>query len=77
MYLDPLLEQNEILEDDVYDADGEVENNDEELYQNDDDFYNYKPNIDMKLLDRSFTNLGYLGYGDGIDLDSIDNTANW
>lgn len=32
---------------------------------------------DMKLVDRSFTKLGYIGYGDGIDLDALDNTKNW
>jgi len=31
----------------------------------------------MNLIDRSFTNLGYIGYGDGIDLDKLDNGGNW
>lgn len=29
------------------------------------------------IVDRSFTNLGYIGFGDGIDFDALDQTGNW
>lgn len=45
--------------------------------ENEDAFYDYKANIDLKLVDRSFTNMGYIGFGEGIDLDALDNTGNW
>lgn len=28
--------------------------------------------IDLNLVDRSFTNLGYIGYGEGIKLEDLD-----
>ncbi len=31
---------------------------------------------DLKYIDRSFTNMGYIGYGDGIDLHELDTCAN-
>ena len=40
-------------------------------------FYGHTANIDVKLVDRSFTNMGYIGFGEGIDLDALDNTGNW
>ncbi len=39
------------------------------IQDDDSDLSEYNPNkrfVDIKLIDRSFTNLGYLGYGDGI-----------
>jgi len=41
--------------------------------EDDDDFYGPSHhNINRKLIERSFTNLGYIGYGDGINLDELD-----
>lgn len=59
--------------------DGDREDNSEvdEMSEGEDEFYGYKPEIDLKIVDRSFTNLGYIGYGDGIDLTALDNTRNW
>jgi serine/threonine-protein kinase SRPK3 len=37
----------------------------------------YKPKLDLAILDRSFTNLGYIGYGEGIELEELDTRANW
>lgn len=31
----------------------------------------------FKFIDRSFTNLGYIGYNEGIQLNDLDNEANW
>jgi len=31
----------------------------------------------LKLIDRSFTDLGYIGYNDGISLHKLDSEANW
>ena len=58
---------------------GGSEDNDKWSKYSEDDgaFYDYKPNIDLKLVDRSFTNMGYIGFGEGIDLDALDNTGNW
>ena len=33
--------------------------------------------VDLRLVDRSFTDLGYIGYGDGIDMEMLDCTRNW
>ncbi len=33
--------------------------------------------VDLKFIDRSFTNMGYIGYGDGIDLEDLDKGGNW
>ncbi len=33
--------------------------------------------VDLRLIDRSFTNMGYIGYGDGIDLEELDKGGNW
>jgi hypothetical protein len=39
--------------------------------EDDDKFYG-KREFDLKLVDRSFTNLGYIGFGEGIKLDDLD-----
>lgn len=31
----------------------------------------------IKLVDRSFTDLGYVGYCEGIDLEKLDACKNW
>ena len=59
---------------------GDTEDNGEannDISENDDNFFNYQPTIDLKLVDRSFTNMGYIGFGEGIDLDALDNGGNW
>lgn len=33
--------------------------------------------VQHNVIDRSFTDLGYIGYGDGIDLYELDSTGNW
>lgn len=40
----------------------------------DNDFYELPkhPKLDIRFIDRSFTNLGYLGYGDGIEVEELD-----
>lgn len=70
-----------IWDSDVDYADNELreneENEDDSECDNDEKFYGYKATYDPKLVDRSFTNLGYIGFGDGIDLEALDNTGNW
>lgn len=44
---------------------------------NDSFYVETKQKIDMKIIDRSFCNLGYVGFGDGIDFDTLDQTRNW
>ena len=60
------------------DADASGEDNDGEC----DEVEVYKKGMgkkyaDVKLVDRSFTDLGYIGYCDGINLDELDSCANW
>lgn len=59
--------------------DGDKEDNGDEDYNiSDDEFYGDKKQyINPKFIDRSFTNLGYIGYGDGLNLEELDQTANW
>lgn len=33
--------------------------------------------VEHQIIDRTFTDLGYIGYGDGIDLNQLDSTGNW
>jgi serine/threonine-protein kinase SRPK3 len=33
--------------------------------------------VEHNLIDRSYTDLGYIGYGDGIQLMDLDSTGNW
>jgi len=33
--------------------------------------------FDRRIVDRSFTNIGYVGYKDGINLNKLDTGANW
>lgn len=89
MYVDPDAEQTEIFDDDICDGDGENDSDDDDDgnsnvsrsdgcgEEEDTAFYGKKPALNMKLVDRSFANLGYIGYGDGIDLDTLDNTGSW
>lgn len=32
---------------------------------------------DVRLVDRSFTDLGYIGYCDGLSLAELDQVSNW
>ena len=70
-------ESNDVLDSDINDADGE-DNDDKEDNITDNMFYGeQRTKINNKLVDRSFTNLGYIGYGDGLNLEELDQTANW
>ena len=40
--------------------------------EDDDEKFYGKREFDLKLVDRSFTNLGYIGFGEGIKLDDLD-----
>ena len=65
-------------ETEVYDGDSEDnDEEDDESYCNDKEFFNYERKHDIRLIERDFTNLGYIGFDEGIDLDSLDNTGNW
>ncbi len=59
-------------------CDGDKEDNAFDSDDEDDErFFGQAPRTELKLIDRSFTNLGYIGFGDGIDLDALDTTGNW
>ncbi len=60
--------------------DGDKEDNDfiNLSVPEDEKFYGKRSNkIDMKILDRSFCNLGYIGFGEGINLEELDSHPNW
>lgn len=68
---------NETLDSDINDAD-EEDNDDVDEDISDTEFYGEQENkLSNKLIDRSFTNLGYIGYGEGLKLQELDQTANW
>lgn len=77
------LSSNELPGSDINDADSETEllmsQKLEQKDQSDDEFYQLPklPKLDIRFIDRSFTNLGYIGYGDGIEVEELDQTANW
>ena len=50
---------------------------DEMLCRNAKFYCNDEKKVDMRIVDRSFTNLGYIGYGEGINFDTLDQTGNW
>ncbi len=58
---------NEADDSDINDADNE-DNLEVDDKETDKIFYNLPehPLIDKRIVDRSFTNLGYIGFGDGI-----------
>ena len=33
--------------------------------------------VNRNEIDRSFTDLGYIGFGNGIEIDMLDSTGNW
>ena len=71
------VSSNEAIDSDINDADGE-DNDDSVDNVSDTKFYGeVKKKISNKLIDRSFTNMGYIGYGDGLNLEELDQTANW
>lgn len=43
----------------------------------DSEFFGHKRMGELKFIDRSFTDLGYIGYGDGIFLEQLDTVPNW
>ena len=51
-----------------------TEDSDEEWYGKD---CKYKKIDNIRLIDQSFTDVGYTGYSEGIDLDRLDADANW
>lgn len=77
--LKEFLNVEEILDDDLNDADNEgFSGDDEEDEEEDDSFYeNIELKPDHAIVDRSFTNLGYIGFGEGINFETLDQTKNW
>ena len=70
------------MKDEVYqyeseNEDGELEDNNGGSGEKDDEFYGYEKIGNIHLVDRSFMDLGYIGYGDGIFLDKLDAGPNW
>lgn len=41
------------------------------------DLFEVEKKGDIRLIDRSFTDLGYIGYGTGIFLEKLDFGPNW
>lgn len=59
----------------------ESENEDAEVEDNEtgeeEDLFEVEKKGDIRLIDRSFTDLGYIGYGTGIFLEKLDFGPNW
>ena len=70
-------QKDEVYQYESENEDGEVEDNgagdEEEL----DEFFNYEKRGDIRYIDRSFMDLGYIGYGEGIYLEKLDFGPNW
>ncbi|CAM6001004.1 unnamed protein product [Sphagnum balticum] len=81
---DHLAQMMELLDtpkDEVYQyesekEDGSIEDNAGED-SSDDEFFGYEKIGNIRYIDRSFMDLGYIGYGDGIFLDKLDAGPNW
>lgn len=79
---DPVLdlpdEFKRIVDEEEFDADkSNVSNLSEELETKEDlEFQHHYYEREIKFFDRNFKNV-YVGYADGIDLNHLDNTANW
>ena len=79
---DPVLdlpdEFKRVVDEDDFDADkSNVSNVTDELETKEDQEYQHHPyEREVKFFDRNFKNV-YVGYADGIDLNHLDNTANW
>lgn len=56
--------------------DAETEDNGADT-ESDDEFFGYEKIGDIRYIDRSFMDLGYIGYGDGIFLEKLDFGPNW
>ena len=50
---------------------------DNEDREDEDDLYEVEKEGDIRQIDRSFTDLGYIGYGTGIFLEKLDFGPNW
>lgn len=71
----------EVQKDEVYQYESELEDAETEDNGNDtesdDEFFGYEKIGDIRYIDRSFMDLGYIGYGDGIFLEKLDFGPNW
>ncbi|EAS00244.2 kinase domain protein (macronuclear) [Tetrahymena thermophila SB210] len=70
-------EDSDNFDGDLSENDISIDSDDKSEFQDDKFFGKYTPQIDQNLIDRSFTNLGYIGFGDGIKLDELDQDPNW
>lgn len=79
---DPILdlpdEFKRVVDEDDFDADkSNISNMTDDLEVKEDQEYQHHPyEREVKFFDRNFKNV-YVGYADGIDLNHLDNTANW
>ena len=76
-YMENKQEQEPVPE--KYDSevnDGDSEDN-SELSEELSEFGFKEVNIHPGFIDRSFTDLGYIGFGGGIDFSDLDRTGNW
>lgn len=72
------MQKEEFYQYESENEDGEVEDNaGANESDEDDEFYGYEKVGNIHLIDRSFMDLGYIGYGDGIYLEQLDAGPNW
>lgn len=57
--------------------DADDSHNEDDACSNDSEFYDHRRMGELRFIDRSFTDLGYIGYGEGIYLEQLDTSPNW
>ena len=65
--MDLEIQKDEIYQYESENEDGQIEDNGGNE-ESDDEFYEYEKVGDIRYIDRSFMDLGYIGYGEGIFL---------
>ena len=71
------VQKDEVYQYESEHEDGELEDNAANDDSEDDDFFEYEKVGDIRYIDRSFMDLGYIGYGEGIFLEKLDFGPNW
>lgn len=62
------VQKDEVYQYESQNEDGEIEDNGGNDDDDEDNFYGYEKVGDIRYIDRSFMDLGYIGYGEGIFL---------
>ena len=74
------MHKDEIYQYESENEDADVEDNSVpggDSGEEDNEFFAYEKRGDIRYIDRSFMDLGYIGYGEGIYLEKLDFGPNW